>query len=678
MTFVWANVALAVAAALVGPRLVPAERRWARLTASLVVFAAGAMLCVWAVSLVGQLSALALAVAATALGVTQLTGALPEPPAPRPAAPVTWLDRAGWFVLGTAAARWVDVVLFAPCRFSWDDLTYHAAVPAWWIQHGGVGLAPLTYQAYYALDAELLATWFVVTSGTFAQGNLVLLVWIGLVGSAGLALGDALGQPRGATAGLVGAALGAPPVVAMSRSFTANDLAVAAFFLAASALAATAWQGRRASGAVAVGSGLAAGMALGAKVSVAPAIAVLGVGWLLHARATRRPLPVAAFTVAAVVMSAYWYAANLWHTGNPLFPAAVGPLEGPFDAATQRATSIVGVLERMPDRLGPLVVRRLDWPVWLGLASLGGYAAALTALAVPRARPRWPDGAALLAATGLLLYAMYPWQPFSGTWNRPTLNVHTMVRYTTLPFVVGLLLLPSGLPLVRHPRLRQGLAWLLVGLGALTLATGFLQRVPEVAFWGLVVAGLQGQGHRLALPPRLRPWTAPAALAAMFLVLWATTADKERQTFRRLRTLFNGELEQLMESFRALDRLPPSRVAFRSNLPSSHTMVFPLYGRDLQHTPVLVGPSGRALPPLHERWRGEGWFDEWAEPAADPSTIRQNLRDADVDVLVVTRCHPKKEDDWPPAFHAVRRMEGATPVLQDDCTGIWRLPAGGE
>ena len=166
------------------------------------------------------------------------------------------------------------VLLATP--FVTDDFIYHAPATAHWIQAGRLTLAPQGYHAYFPLLSELFTTWFVLPFHADAFASLTSVVWMLL---AAAAIGAIAARLRGSReAGLLAAMclLVAPAILHGSESFGAIDVAVTALVLA-SLLFAMPRPGTAPRAADLALSGVAMGLALGCRVTVAPAAVVLAI-----------------------------------------------------------------------------------------------------------------------------------------------------------------------------------------------------------------------------------------------------------------------------------------------------------------------------------------------------------------------------------------------------------------
>lgn len=690
LLFAAASAALSVLAARLAQRVLPSARLAEQLLATLLLFVALSCGVLLGLGTAGLLRSGPIALASLALLGLELTVSARErrPPrpgdqsAPRSNARTPHSERIGLALLCGVLAWWAGLTLGSGTGFVWDDLAYHATLPAWWARTGTLEVVPLNYQGYYPANAELFALWFVAPFRSDALANASVFAWLAL-----LALGFAA-IAREHELALLPVALAlacfvlSPAVGFFAGTFSANDLALAALGVAMLAFAGCGDE--RGGAGRALLSGLAGGLALGTKVSIAPQVALVALWWGSRQlgggpRAQRLGL----FSAGVLLGGGYWYARNWLLTGNPIYPAELGPFDGPFSSEAQYRTTLVPtILEgwTRPRFWLRFMNRRLDWPLTLGIVSLAGYALGLLFTArgaEGRRRRYW----ILLALAGLLFFALFPLQPFSGTNNRPTSGLHHPIRYLALPFALGLLLFASAAR-------RQNGARVLAVSAALALAA--LAVTPDFAGRGLWWAG----GVAFALlalaiaERRCAPWPAwlgPLALAAPWPLLALAAPSLERASGERLDAF--GEGRPLGAAWRALEELPDGvRVATITHDPASHALYRPLFGRALRFEPVAVDGAGRAEPALHERSASaEGWWADFEPaPPVTPDELRRNLAAARVEFLLVAKwpSWPKdkqgqREPPWPSAKAALEEFAGARCIHSDGYSELWDLRGAG-
>jgi hypothetical protein len=696
--FVWNNALLLLLAIRLPRRLLPGASAWHRLLAGCLVFPVFAILAIFAASSIGLLTAVGVAGIVTAVALIEIL--LPASPprvpandesaaAPRASRSEAVLEAAGAALFGGVALLWIVKTGVAGTSFGFDDLTYHATASAWWLQQESLSLPPFTYQGYYPHNADLLNLWFMLPLHSDAHANLAVLVWMALAATALLAIAHDFGGVRALALLCAACFLVSPRILRLTGSFTGDDLAAASCGLTALAFAGVrAGSDSRTRWGSALLCGFAAGTAVGIK---APMIAPMGLvalwwcGWAVAGAPSRgigrRELLV--FALGLVVTGSYWYLGNWVLTGNPLFPAEVGPFAGPFDRATQWQTSIASTIAaqwREPTFWPGYALRHLDWPLPLGLTAALGYL--LTLGAVVGSRRLNPIElrlyALLLVVVGLLAVVLFPLMPFSGMNNRPDASFTFRIRFLSLAFGLGLAL--YGSVGARRPWAVMLLAilpaWaILAGLRGLEAGDGIWVGVGAAATALL----------RAAWPQRPPAFTAQrvrragvVALAAAVVALTLWTPGKARWTAENLYSFQARARHEPTPTWSALEWLPPaSRVASFSFDPSSHALYYPLFGRSLQFRVVPIDHEGRRLQPLHhDRASSRAWWWEFEAQQSAPSNLLENLRASGVDYLFISRWSGKAiRAGWPPARRVLEERAPERRIYGDDHSEIWDVRA---
>ncbi|MGH9272276.1 MAG: hypothetical protein ACRDZ2_13495, partial [Ilumatobacteraceae bacterium] len=415
----------------------------------------------------------------------------------------------------TALAPWqrrvcllgVSVVVVQWCAHAADALTkgmthadtmiYHQPISASFLQDGHfMGLENVAYDTarYYPFNANLVQTFVIMPFGDDRLAPLVNLGWMAL------ALGAAwvIGAPRGAGhLALLGVAavLGVPALAGTQPGQASTDVAATALLITAIALLIV---GRLAIAPVAL-AGLALGLAIGTKVTIAAPVLAVFLGVLTVAIRTRRRPAALAWTLGVVSGGSFWYLRNWFDAGSPLpwfeidlgvfrLPTAVTPA-GPslvtslLDGELPWATALRPGLHQA---LGPA------WPILLLLSLIGA------GLAIGRGR-RMERIAGLSVASGFIGYVFTP--------QTGGLPFAFNVRYLTPVMAIGMILVAT-LPSVRWR------APIVISLTALVAVTATAEHVERTAAWpwpetavalailavsaALVAVGVTGarRGHR--------------------------------------------------------------------------------------------------------------------------------------------------------------------------------------
>jgi hypothetical protein len=680
MLLVLINLLLLVLIGRLTPRLAPSGGPWTHLCAGLVLGLAFITATVLGIGVLHVLSYwAALAVVAFALGVLMfLEGRLPDPAPAAPTAPV----RSGWTIaagaaLGAALGVWYGRPGWSGTAFCFDDIIYHAAVAAHWYQAGVIEYVPFTYQTYYAYNSELVALWFVLPTGHLAHAGIATLLFAGLLVAATMSIAETHEVPPPVPLALLAALLASHKLMYFARTFNGTDLAMSVYVLAAIAftvrppsLRSAAW------------AGLAGGLAIGTKVSAVPLLGLLGLFWVARALLSWRNgtapyralgLP-ALFAIGLCVLGSYWYIRNLIHTGNPVFPATVGPLVGPLEPEVARRTSLMFWIEKDGDTLEwwlDMIGSRLWWPPHIGYAAVVGYVFAFGA-ALKRDRRVY----ALIAVIGITFVVLHAFQPFSATINRPHARLHGMVRYVTFFVLLGLPLLSAPFRSSWAKSWKAFTALALVGFGASVYYATYGMYGTTDALWllaggsfGLIALGLVGSVSRVAIP---------AGLALALLVASARDAEKQAYTSEK-RSRFSDMGKRHADAWRALDTLPDgSWVAWLSDMPETHALNLPLMGSRLQYRQIPVDRHGiRIDRPLHERWKEEPQWWWWAfkEKPAKDQPVLENLLRSGAGFLVLSRCHHNRGGPWPRPHSMLVATHLPARLYHDKCVEIWDVEA---
>jgi hypothetical protein len=226
-----------------------------------------------------------------------------------------------------------------------DTLWYHGPFTARFLQERTLGdLERVGYSAarYFPLDNELLHA---LVAMPFRSSDLVSpVVNLGFLAMA-IVAAAAVGQTVGrASLGVLGALVGLsfPALVAVDAGAASSDVPAAAFLMAAVAMLLATDDLEPTP--VALG-GLATGLALGFKLTVAVPVAVLTAGVLVLALRRRALAPALLWTGGLVAGAGAWFVRNLALTGSPLpyFDVSIGPLQLEA-AATQDGPPLLDTL----------------------------------------------------------------------------------------------------------------------------------------------------------------------------------------------------------------------------------------------------------------------------------------------------------------------------------------------
>ena len=365
------------------------------------------------------------------------------------------------------AAQWAGPTLLALDRgiYGGDSLWYHLPLAAHIAGTGSVtGLLytdPLYLNWFYPQVSELVHAGGILLFSNDFLSPLINMAWLGLALFAGYCIGRPYGTGPTAMAA-VASVMAANLLFSRQPGNANNDVVAIALFLSSVALLLNSrWPARVVrlgtlprpggppSGTLLV-AGLAAGLALGTKLTVVPPVLALTVGVIWISGAGYRLRASAEWIGAMVVGGGYWYLRNLIVSGNPFPWQDIGPihhaeaLQGRHPYAIVHYATDTGVWGRfftpaLHERLGDL------WPAYLALAVI----AVLLLL--------WRGGSmermlALVALVAAVAYLLTPLGA-SGPENMPV-GFRLNIRYLAPGLVLALTLHCDPAPLrKREPRL---------------------------------------------------------------------------------------------------------------------------------------------------------------------------------------------------------------------------------
>jgi hypothetical protein len=294
-----------------------------------------------------------------------------------------------WVAVAVAllvAVQWAGPTLLALDRgiYGGDSLWYHMPFAAHIAQTGSVTellfTDPLYLNWFYPQVSELLHADGLMLLGDDFLSPLLNLGWLGLA----LFAAWCCGRPYGA---------GAPAVAAVAALMSANLLFsrqpgnanndVVAIALLVSSVAILLNARRATARGPLIVAGLAAGLALGTKLTAVPPVGALTIGVIVLAalegsdqRAARTARAAGAWLGGLVVGGGLWYARNLIVSGTPFPFVDIGPLSKPEELQGREPFSIAHYLTDtdvwgrffrpgLEERLGDL------WPLVLLLAVAG-------------------------------------------------------------------------------------------------------------------------------------------------------------------------------------------------------------------------------------------------------------------------------------------------------------------
>ena len=491
-----------------------------------------------------------------------------------------------------------------------DSMWYHLPQSAVFVQTGSVtGLHftdPYFTNWFYPAHSELLHAIPMLAFDRDWLSPVLNHAFLAL----GLLAAWCIGRPWGlGPATMIAAAIvfGAEMMIDFQPGEARNDAVGLAFFLAA--VATIAHKGsdplceKRTSLPLVVLAGLAAGLAVGTKLTMLAPVAALAVAVAVLAAKGRRLRAGGVFVTAVIAGGGFWYLRNLAHTGNPLpWIDSIGPISLPAPEVALELRPPFSVAHYafdfdvwsdffapgLTDSVGPL------WPLIVILVVGAGLAALAMALL------RRIDGALLPVLGGVALFTLLAYTVTPLTASGPEGNPEGFVwnlRYIAPALALGLVLVPL------LPPLRGARASLAVTAGLFAILAiqtwrlevwDFGQETWAIGSALLVLAGFAAA--RLLAGRSLPRAFAPAVAGALAVVaIGAGYVEQDRYAERRYADVLDGL--HLDRAIAWANPLRDARIATAGR--GGVFFQYGFYGDDLSNEVQWVGepgPRGAWLP----------------------------------------------------------------------------------
>src|SRR6478609_3492970 len=284
-----------------------------------------------------------------------------------------------------------------------DSTWYHLAFSAGVAQRGETWALhftdPMALSAwFYPQNSELLHSFGMLALGTDFLSTLFNLGCLGLALLAGWCIGRPFGRAPEALIA-VAAVLGTT-MMEVQAGNAPNDAFGVFLLLASAALLLNGWavEGRNLSRGAILVAALAAGLAIGTKITLLAPVGVLTLGLPALLGRGRRLRGGAVWLAGLLAGGGYWYLRNALHADNPLPWLTSGPLPGPdqlslYPRPPHSLAEYLGTPSVWGDWLAPMLGNAIGphWPLLL----LGAFAGLVLTLA------RGPAPQRLLAAAAL-------------------------------------------------------------------------------------------------------------------------------------------------------------------------------------------------------------------------------------------------------------------------------------
>ncbi len=605
---------LGFAATRLRARLLPA---WEGAPARLAEAILGVALLVWVAELLGVVGLLregSLVVACACVGLGSVALRRPErrgeaPPA-APVEPLAMLVAVG--VVALLFAHWgleTKVALNNGVN-NFDSLWYHLPYAADIAQSGSVTAFHHTDTVFlnwfYPQNSELIHAMGMLVWDRDTLSLFINLGWLALI----LIAAWCIGRPWGRGPHCIAAAalvLEAHTVIFREPGSGKNDVVAAALVLSAVALLVSGWAAERAHTratsderratksalqidprALAV-AGLAAGLAVGTKLTVLATVAALTLVVFALPAAGARLRALAIWVVPLLGGGAFWYLRNLIAVGNPIPQVQhLGPLSLPGPERLQTARPDFPIVHYATDTgvwrhyFGPGLHEAFGvlWPLVIGAAILGGV------LAIAR---RGYSLLQLLGGAALFGLAAYLITPLSAAGEQGAPIAFAInIRFAIPALVIGLVLLPLGRGLLGR-RAAWGLLVALLVVLIITDRSDAVLREPERAF-GVLVALLLVVVPAALLYLRQRRMLGPATLGVAFAalaLLVAAIGYPVQRNYLNLRWRDFDPPQHLDTAYRWAGEVRDARIGLAGT--TTGFLSYGFYGKDLSNRVVYLG-----------------------------------------------------------------------------------------
>jgi hypothetical protein len=669
-------LALGFGAVRVRRRLLPA---WSGAPAHLVDALCGLAGLLWVCELVGAVGLYrewAVVAGCVAAGAAagwlardaRADGAGDAPPAPPVGRVVAWIA-AGVAVLVVAHWSVPTRLSFNNGMYGYDTTWYHMPFAARFVQDASLTDLHFTSTSFlswfYPANSELFHSVGILVTERDYLSPLINMAWLGLA----LLAAWCIGRPWGlGPASVIGACVvfGAG-VFGDQPGEARNDIPATFFLLASAAVLVNASAGRGAGSRLDAGAvplalaGLAAGLAIGTKLSLLAPVGALTLGVVV---AARDRIPAAGIWFGALLAGGgFWFVRNLVATGNPLpWLSALGPLPlpGPEEVLPndREPFSVVhyaGEPDVWSEWFFPGLVDRLGelWPLVLALGALGAVLALF--------RERAP-ALRVLGFAAVVAAIAYPFTPLtaSGYEDEP-IGFASNLRYLGPVLALSLALLPITLRELDERWRWAGLGALLVAFAAAFVPDGLRSGLPL----GLVVTA--GVGALIALAVAAyragrvsRSWIAAGAAAAVALAVGIGYGVQRNYLEERYADVYGIGEPGLDAAFIWARDIEDSRIA------TITIRQYPYYGNDLSNHVQYVGRRGD---------------DDSFLPITDCAGWREALNEGGYDYVVTGSNFPAPGQDRPPEADWTGDDPAAEEILTEKATSVFRLddeldPAG--
>ena len=558
--------------------------------------------------------------------------------------------------------------------FGGDDLSYHPAFIIGLITQHDLSLWSIAYSAHYPFNAELYASTYVLPFCRDGLAGLAGFYWLGLLFIIFLYWGHIWSFTRWTAVFGLSIILLTPEIQRGVATYTAVDMAASVMMLASAAfiLPGSEQTGTRRTDFVF--SGLCAGFAVGCKVTMIflAGCLVFAVFWNQRKQNWKRSYYFAGMLLLTIFLfGGFSYVRNLLLTGNPLFPASFGPLEGPFGKEQQNATKLLFWILKDPmngDHWKVILNGYVNWPISFFLLSLTGYCMAIkTCFAKGDYDEELLFVKRLVFWMGLLLVVLYPVIPFSGSPNSPDATLALSRRYVLFSYLVGILLFLTEIQ--KSERIKYVYMVIFLALSVrfgLRFSKITIAVIVLCSSWVIItLCAKYGESiQKGVLPKKIMVIPAAGFLFGVLVFLPEHQKLTDQRVFYYEGDKMAGVLETMEKLFPDEARLCLFGINYHS---------YPFWGRQFQFRPVAVDVNGQVRDKFYRVWENhpeEAIF--WSNKKAKftPAVLVNNLIKSKADYVITSKL---LTGEWPEQQQILQADKRVRKIYEDATNCTWEI-----
>ena len=504
-----------------------------------------------------------------------------------------------FFVLSYFFVTWISQGTW----ISLDDTTYHAAIPASWVQNAKIGLTNFTYQTHYPLSGSLFPTFFltflrhesivvindlfilgmyIFSIQEFCQRNKVNPLYPLMVGALFFLNPDIFKYMRGfSDADILAPVLLVCILNLMDEELIKNKILISICF----------------------------SILIGTKViyCLISFPLILFFVYRLFKEAKNLDILLCFFIC---LLGCFWYLRNFILTGNPLFPAQIAIFKGLFSKEITSKTVLFSLWPTLsPTEKIEFVKGVFGWKAGAYLFNAISIACYINYFFFYKGKKILPLKYFFIGF--VLFFIYYFFTPFSGTNETWGLNVNSS-RYFIAFYMVGFLLIFT----FNQNKWIKNIILLGACVGTLSLLSKYFVLCGILS--GLI---FYVQYKYSILKNKKVPFEVVLLLSLVVIPLRISK--------------FNHTKNEVIWYLKGINKFEPKNIAIFNNfiIPAYH-----LFGNDFAHTPIHVDNCGKyflQMPKMTTENYEYFFPKDPAEFLCDtPSEIHANLKQSNVDLII--------------------------------------------